>query len=69
MGPYTKTGKPLLVSGDNGVSGVLNSPGGADVSPDVDRFVFHADKEVGDARVRQMRVGRLKAQGTVVEVV
>lgn len=66
-GPYTKSGKPLLVSGD-GPNGSLNSPGGADVAPDATRFVFHADLNKGDASVREMYVGSMTVDGTTVTV-
>ncbi|KAI4137119.1 MAG: hypothetical protein L6R39_007468, partial [Caloplaca ligustica] len=46
-GPYTKSKKPLLRSGDGG--GVLKSPGGLDVAGDAMRFVFHADRKKADA--------------------
>ncbi|KAL8993274.1 MAG: hypothetical protein Q9188_007373, partial [Gyalolechia gomerana] len=61
-GPYTKSKKPLLRSGDGG--GVLKSPGGADVAMDATRVVFHGDREKGDASVREMYVGQLTVDGT-----
>jgi hypothetical protein len=40
VGLYTKTNKPLLVSGnEDGIQ--LTGPGGLDVSPDVMKVVFH----------------------------
>lgn len=63
-GPYTKSKKPLLRSGDGG--GVLKSPGGADVAMDATRVVFHGDREKADAGVREMYVGELTVDGTMV---
>ncbi|KAJ5573972.1 Glycoside hydrolase family 43 [Penicillium hispanicum] len=40
-GPYTRAARPLLQTGDFG----LNAPGGATVSPDGSKMVFHANCE------------------------
>ena len=66
-GPYTKSPKPLLVSGDN--RGTLNSPGGADVGQDGKRLVFHADREPANAGVRQMWTVDIYVQGGVVYLI
>jgi beta-xylosidase len=50
-GPYTKTDRPLLITGDNG----LISPGGADVSRDGKKILFHGNANGG----RTMYVGDL----------
>ncbi|KAL8727811.1 MAG: hypothetical protein Q9166_005803 [cf. Caloplaca sp. 2 TL-2023] len=67
LGPYTKSKTPLLVSG-GGPGGQFKSPGGADVSPDARRIVFHSDREVGNPGVREMWVGELRVNGTVVTI-
>ncbi|KAL8782731.1 MAG: hypothetical protein Q9213_005155 [Squamulea squamosa] len=61
LGPYTKAKQPLLVSGDYG--GRLKSPGGAEVSPDASKIVFHGNREAGNAAVREMWVGELSVKG------
>ncbi|KAI4277789.1 MAG: hypothetical protein L6R38_005372 [Xanthoria sp. 2 TBL-2021] len=66
LGPYVKAKTPLLVSGDFG--GRLKSPGGAEVSPDARRIVFHANREKGDDRVREMWVGEVRVRGGVVSI-
>lgn len=66
LGPYVKAKKPLLLSGDFG--GKLKSPGGAEVSPDASRIMFHADRKAGDASVREMWVGELSVRGGVVTI-
>lgn len=63
-GPYTKSKKPLLRSGDG--AGVLKSPGGADVDMGLGKVVFHGDRKKGDAGVREMYVGEVTIQGTTV---
>lgn len=55
VGPYTKSATPLLQSGKPRLpDGELKSPGGADVSVDGTRIVFHADRVKGSAAVREM---------------
>ncbi|KAL8766566.1 MAG: hypothetical protein Q9209_006709 [Squamulea sp. 1 TL-2023] len=66
LGPYTKAKQPLLVSGDHG--GRLKSPGGAEVSPDASRIVFHGNREAGKPAVREMWVGELSVRGNVVTI-
>lgn len=66
LGPYVKAKEPLLVSG--GFGGRLKSPGGAEVSPDAGRIMFHADREAGDASVREMWVGELRVREGVVTI-
>ncbi|KAL8746004.1 MAG: hypothetical protein Q9190_001930 [Brigantiaea leucoxantha] len=54
-GPYSKAQAPLaplLESGDEG--GELNSPGGADISADASKLIFHSDAKPGDPGLRQM---------------
>lgn len=63
-GPYTKSKKPLLRSGDGG--GVLKSPGGLDVGSDAGKVVFHANLKKADAGVREMYVGEITVEGTKV---
>ena len=55
LGPYEKAKVPLLVSGGKG--GRMKSPGGAEVSADATRVVFHSNREKGGSRVREMWVG------------
>ncbi|EME81830.1 glycoside hydrolase family 43 protein [Pseudocercospora fijiensis CIRAD86] len=45
FGPYTRAARPLLSTGDHGLSG----PGGADVSKDLKFMVFHANSAGGRA--------------------
>lgn len=66
LGPYVKAKRPLLVSG--GFGGRLKSPGGAEVSADARRIVFHANREVGDVGVREMWVGEVRVRGGVVSI-
>ncbi|KAI4267228.1 MAG: hypothetical protein LQ337_008445 [Flavoplaca oasis] len=66
MGPYRKAKVPLLVSGDEG--GRMKSPGGAEVSADARRVVFHSNRERGDVRVREMWVGEVSVKGGVVTI-
>ncbi|KAI4231214.1 MAG: hypothetical protein LQ349_005748 [Xanthoria aureola] len=66
LGPYVKAKKPLLLSGDFG--GKLKSPGGAEVSADAGRIMFHADRKAGDASVREMWVGELRVGKGVVTI-
>lgn len=65
-GPYTKSKKPLLVSGDRG--GMMKSPGGIDVAMDATKVAFHGNRKRGDARVREMYVGELTVRGTTVTI-
>ena len=65
-GPYTKSSKPLLVSGDN--DGALNSPGGATVGQDGQLMVFHSDSEPSNAAVRQMWTAGIIIKGTTVSI-
>lgn len=65
-GPYTKSKKPLLRSGDRG--GMMKSPGGIDVAMDATKVVFHGNRKAGDARVREMYVGELTVRGTTVTI-
>ncbi|KAL9596709.1 MAG: hypothetical protein Q9219_005620 [cf. Caloplaca sp. 3 TL-2023] len=65
-GPYVKGGAPLLKSGDAG--GALKSPGGADLAADAGRVVFHADREAGEAGVREMYVGEVRVEGRMVMI-
>ena len=65
-GPYTKSSKPLLLSGGDG--GRLNSPGGADVGSEGKRLVFHSDLRPGDAGVRQMWTADIEIRGGVVSI-
>lgn len=65
-GPYTKVqdpDAPLLVTGDSG----LYSPGGADVSPDGTKLVFHADLGT-TADTRQMYTAEITISGGVVTI-
>ena len=64
-GPYTKTGTPLLVSGQAG----LMSPGGTTVGKLGDRIVFHADAKYSDPTVRQMYMSGIGISGTTVTLV
>ncbi len=64
MGPYTKSGRPLLVTGSGNN---LYSPGGTDVLADGKKIVFHADKGTS-ARTRQMYVGEITISGTTVTI-
>ncbi|OJD16686.1 hypothetical protein AJ78_03156 [Emergomyces pasteurianus Ep9510] len=60
-GPYTRAKKPLLKSGDFG----LVSPGGATVSKDGKKIVFHADCAEG----RCMWVGAIELKGTDAKII
>jgi len=67
-GPYTKAqapNAPLLVTGSP--YGQLYSPGGADVSPDGTKLVFHADLGT-NANTRQMYTANIKINGHVVTI-
>ena len=69
-GPYTKVQAPhapLLVSGDE--NGKLNSPGGADVSPDGTKILFHSDLKPSDPSTRQMWSAKLSIDGGYVSIV
>jgi beta-xylosidase len=65
-GPYTKSSAPLLVTGD-GPNGELYGPGGADVTPDGERIVFHADLGKS-ANTRQMYTALIEVKGTTVTI-
>lgn len=60
-GPYMRAKKPLLKLGDFG----LVSPGGATVSKDGRKLVFHADCPEG----RWMWVGAIELEGAEVRIV
>ena len=64
MGPYTKSPRALLLpgSGPN-----LYSPGGADVTPDGKKMVFHADLGT-NANTRQMYSAEISINGTTVTI-
>ncbi len=66
MGPYTKSGAPLFVTG-SGPNGELYSPGGTDVTADGTKIVFHADQGTS-AATRQMYVGDITISGTTVTI-
>ena len=54
-GPYKKSARPLLVSGNPKPSiGKLMSPGGTDVSVDGTSILFHSDRVEGNAGIREM---------------
>ncbi|PYH38201.1 glycoside hydrolase family 43 protein [Aspergillus neoniger CBS 115656] len=63
-GPYTKTGKQLVKSGDWG----LVSPGGGTVCGCGDRMLFHGFCKEGDSR-RCMYAAEVRIQGVEVEFV
>lgn len=65
-GPYTKSSKPLLLTGDNKKQ--LQSPGGLDVGTDGVNVVFHSDLKPSNADVRQMWTGQLVIQGSKVQI-
>lgn len=65
-GPYTKAASPLLASGGDG--GRFYSPGGADVSLDGTKLVFHSDENQSDASVRQMWTAGISISGTTVSI-
>ena len=46
----------------------MKSPGGAEVSADVKRVVFHSNRERGDSGVREMWVGEVRVRGGVVTI-
>lgn len=62
-GPYTKSSRPLLVTGQGPQR--LFSPGGADVLNDGTKLVFHAD-EGNTAQTRQMYTADITISGTEV---
>jgi beta-xylosidase len=63
-GQFTKSAKPLLVTGTEG----LFSPGGADVLADGSRIVFHADQEYSNSAVRQVYTSEIQMSGTTVSL-
>lgn len=67
LGPYEKSSKPLLLSGDAG--GQLRSPGGAGIGPGGARMVFHNDVKPGDSFFRQMWTANIKISGRTVSIV
>ena len=67
-GPYKKAqapNAPLMVTGKP--FGQLYSPGGADVTPDGTKLVFHADLGTS-ASTRQMYTANIKISGHVVTI-
>ncbi|KAG8530108.1 uncharacterized protein KY384_005590 [Bacidia gigantensis] len=65
-GPYTKTPRPLLLSGDD--NGALNSPGGATVAQSGTQLVFHADAKPSNAGVRQMWTAEIEIRGVTASI-
>jgi len=63
-GPYTKSPKPLLVTGTEG----LSSPGGTDVLADGSRIVFHADQRYSNSKIRQVYTSEIQIRGTAVSL-
>lgn len=64
-GPYTKSSAPLLITGDGPN---LLAPGGADVSTDGTKLVFHADVGGNGAQTRGMYTAEIQIQGTSVSI-
>ena len=64
-GPYTKTGVPLLVTGDD--DGKLFGPGGLDVGIDGQKVVFHSGIG-GSSIVRTLWTGNLSVNGTIIGI-
>lgn len=61
--PYAKAGKPLLVTGTQG----LYAPGGLDVLVEGGKVVFHAGQGT-TSDVRQMYTGTISVSGQVVSI-
>lgn len=61
QGPYTKSPQALLLPSDK-----ILSPGGATLSPDLSRIVFHTDAKYSDPSVRQMWASPLSVNKTTL---
>lgn len=69
VGPYQKSSAPLLLSGNpTPPRGKLRSPGGADVSTDGTKLLFHSDRVKGNPAIREMWSAAISISGTSVTV-